>query len=208
MEAFVSEIIPAYPFVQYNDDPGIVAFFNAYNTIAQKHLQAFNKLSLPFWPSESISGYLLDWIAAGIYGQARPSLQVSESAVAKGAYDTSEYNSIAYAKPKNYRASRTLYVADDYFKRILTWNFYKGDGFHFSTPWLKRRVARFLHGVAGEDPKLQNSFDVSIKSTGGIFSITIPDYADYMGKFLKLVIEQRLVNLPFIYQFDVTVGNS
>ncbi|HAF4711160.1 TPA: hypothetical protein G8O14_005187, partial [Salmonella enterica] len=50
---------------QYNDDPDIVAFFDAYNKLAQEYLDYFNNLNLPCWTSPAITGELLDWIAAG-----------------------------------------------------------------------------------------------------------------------------------------------
>lgn len=201
----VDKIIPAYPFVQYNDDPNIVAFFTAYNAMAQEYLSAFNALTLPYWPDDSIQGYLLDWIAAGIYGQERPYLRISEGTVSKGTYDSVEYNTVPYAKLKSYTPGKTQYLPDDHFKRILTWNFYKGDGFQFSIPWLKRRLARFIHGKAGVDPLISHTFDISVISYGGIFDITIPEYGDGVGNVLRTVIEQRLVNLPFMYFFNVTV---
>jgi len=206
MAAPVNKIIPAYPFVQYNDDPNVVAFFTAYNSIAQTYLTAFNHLSLPYWPNSNINGYLLDWIAEGIYGQKRPYVKISEGSVAKGAYNTVEYNTIPYARLKRYQPGKTQYLPDEYFKRILTWNFYKGDGFQFSVPWLKRRLARFIHGKAGEDPILQNTFDISVASVGGVFNIKVPDYGDGIGTFLITAIGQGLVNLPFIYTFNVTVN--
>lgn len=100
MKAPVNKIIPSYSFTQYNDDPNVVAFFDAYNEIAQGYLDSLNSLNLPCWTSPAIIGELLDWVALGIYGQERPLLQVSEDAIARGAYNTIEYNSIAYARMK------------------------------------------------------------------------------------------------------------
>lgn len=205
MAAPVKNVIPAYPFIQYSDDPNVVAFFTAYNSLSQTYLDGFNSLSLPYWPAKNINGYLLDWIAAGIYGQKRPYVKIAEGSVAKGAYDTVEYNTIPYARLKKYTPGKTQYLPDEYFKRILTWNFYKGDGFQFSVPWLKRRLARFIHGAAGKDPILQNTFDISVTNKKGVFEIKVPDYGDGVGTFLKTAIQQRLVNLPFIYTFNITV---
>lgn len=204
----IDKIIPCYPFVQYNDDPNVVAFFSSYNKMAQEYLEAFNNLALPHWPSEVINSYLLDWIAEGIYGQKRPYLKISEGSVAKGTYNSVEYNTVPYARLKNYRPGQTQYLPDEYFKRILTWNFYKGDGFQFSIPWLKRRIARFIHGKAGVDPLLHNTFDISVKSHSGVFELIIPDYGDDIGNFLKIALEQGLVNVPFIYSFNITVNEQ
>ncbi|WP_237929987.1 hypothetical protein [Buttiauxella sp. S19-1] len=206
MAAPVSKVIPAYPFVQYSDDPNVVAFFTAYNQLAQTYLSGFNNLSLPYWPNANINGYIFDWIAAGIYGVKRPYVKITDASVAKGAYNTVEYNTIPYARLKVYQPGSTQYLPDEYFKRIMTWNFYKGDGFQFSTPWLKRRLARFIHGPAGIDPVLQNTFDISVTSSGGVFDIKVPDYGDGIGRFLITAIKQGLVNLPFIYTFNVTVN--
>lgn len=200
------KIIPAYPFIQYSDDPDVVAFFTAFNSMAQQYLNAFNALDLPYWPSKNINGYLLDWIAEGIYGVSRPYVRISEMSITKGAYNTIEYNGIVYAKLNRYQPGKNQYLPDEYFKRILMWNFYKGDGFQFSIPWLKRRLARFIHGSAGQDPVLQSTFDVSVTSKGGVFNITLPDYGDGVTGFLKVAIDQELINLPFIYSFNVTVN--
>lgn len=196
------KIIPAYPFVQYRDDPNIVAFFNAYNIIAQQYLDAFNALFLPCWTSSLITGPLLDWIARGIYGVERPLIQTSTATLAEGAYNTVEYNEIVYAHMENFHPGTFQHMPDDYFKRILTWNFYKGDGFQFSVEWLKRRIARFIHGVDGTDPQLENTYDVSVTSSDGVFTLKIPEYGDGVGVFLVRAINARLVNLPFIYTYD------
>jgi hypothetical protein len=207
MAAPVRKIIPAYPFVQYRDDPNVVAFFDAYNEMAQEYLDEINGLSLPYWPSPALSGKLLDWVVEGIYGETRPLLQVSQDAIAKGAYNTIDYNTIPYAGLKNFVPGATTYVADDYFKRILTWNFYKSDGVQFNIDWLKRRIARFLRGPNGIDPPVTETFDISVIPTKGVFAILLPNSNDPAGQFLKDAIEQRIVKLPFMYSFTVGFSN-
>lgn len=207
MEAPVNKIIPSYPFVQYRDDPNVVAFFDAYNEIAQEYLDEINSLSIPYWPSPALSGKLLDWVVEGIYGEIRPLLQVSQDAIAKGAYNTIDYNTIPYAGLKNYIPGATTYVMDDYFKRILTWNFYKGDGVQFNIDWLKRRIARFLRGPNGIDPPVTDTFDISVIPTNGVFAILLPNSNDQVGRSLKDAIEQRIVKLPFMYSFTVDFLN-
>lgn len=205
MTEVIDRIIPAYPFVQYNDDENVVAFFNAYNTLAQQYLDALNGLALPCWTSPEVTGYLLDWIAQGIYGQLRPAVQLSQTQTEKGDYNTIEYNMIPYACISNYVAGQYAFLSDDLFKRILTWNFYKGDGFQFSVPWLKRRVARFIHGKDGLDPPLQQTFDVSIKPSSGSFHITLPEYGDGIARSLASSIAQGFVKLPFIYTYQTEI---
>ena len=207
MAAPVTKIIPSYPFVQYRDDPNIVAFFEAYNEMAQEYLDEFNSQSLPYWPSPTLSRKLLDWVVEGIYGETRPLLMVSQEAIAKGAYNTIDYNTIPYAGLKNFVPGATTYVVDDYFKRILTWNFYKADGVQFNIDWLKRRIARFLRGPNGIDPPVTDTFDISVIPADGVFAITLPDSDDNVGQFLKEAIEQGIVKLPFIYSFTVDFSN-
>lgn len=207
MAAPVNKIIPSYPFVQYRDDPNIVAFFDAYNEMAQEYLDEINSLSIPYWPSPALSGKLLDWVVEGIYGEVRPLLQISQDAIAKGAYNTIDYNTIPYAGMKNFVPGATTYVVDDYFKRIMTWNFYKGDGVQFNIDWLKRRIARFLRGPNGIDPPLTDTFDISVMPKNGVFGILLPNSNDSAGQFLKNAIEQRIVKLPFMYTFTVDFSN-
>lgn len=199
----VEKIIPAYPFVQYNDDENIVSFFDAYNIIAQSYLDAFNALLLPCWTSEMVSSHLLDWVALGVYGQTRPSIILNIEKQKLGTYNTIDYNSIPYAKLKNIAGTQNA-MPDDIFKRLLTWNFYKGDGFQFSIPWLKRRISRFVHGENGADPHIQGTFDVTITVSDGIFSIGVPDYGDGSADFLVSCIEQGYAKLPFMYSFTAT----
>jgi len=131
MQALIEKIIPAYRYTQYNEDPNIVALFTAYNELAQGYLDYLNALNLPCWTLLTITGELLDWVALGIYGETRPLLQISEDAIARGAYNNIEYNAITYAGLKNHVPGWASYVPDDYFKQILTLNFYKGYGLHF-----------------------------------------------------------------------------
>lgn len=201
MTELIKRIIPAYPYVQYNDDPNIVAFFDAYNEIAQQYLDDLNSLYLPCWTSEKITGPLLDWIAMGIYGQTRPAIQLVKEQSEKGEYNTVEYNSTPYTHLSNYVAGEYSPMNDDLFKRVLTWNFYKGDGQQFTINWLKRRIARFLHGPDGRDPGIQSTFDVYVSVDNGVFTLGITDYGDGVAQALVAAIQQRYVKLPFIYQF-------
>ena len=71
-QAPLPAVVPAYVYVQYNDDPYVTAFFTAYNELAQGYLNWFNETPLPVWTSPSISGGLLDFIGTNLYGTARP----------------------------------------------------------------------------------------------------------------------------------------
>jgi hypothetical protein len=53
-------------------------------------------------------------------------------------------------------------TSDDVFRRCITWNFYKGDGNTFNIRWLKRRIQRFLNGVNGTAPNIDNTYGISV----------------------------------------------
>ncbi|WMJ65680.1 hypothetical protein RBI80_00330 [Klebsiella variicola] len=55
----------------------------------------------------------------------------------------------------------------------MTWNFYKGDGFYFSIPWIKRRILRFLLGVNGTDILNDQRWSISIQFVDGGIVISI-----------------------------------
>ena len=156
----LSNTIPAQPYVQYNDDPAIQAFFTAYNNLTQQYLNAFNSLNLPIYPL--LSGNLLDWVAAGLYGFTRPTL-VSGTLPRLGALDTQAFNTVPFNT--DYHTGKLVYtpVSDDIFKRIITWHFYKGDGTNFDIRWLKRRIARFLFAAPGcLNPNIDQTYQISI----------------------------------------------
>lgn len=155
-------IIPAYLYQQYADDDNLAAFSNAFNTAGQYYLDWFASINLAYYPG--LSGDLLNWVAEGVYGQARTSLAAAATS-AVGPFGTLTFGS---APLKKYTPpSQTYYsLTDDAFQRILTWNFYKGDGRRFSMRWLKRRIMRFLLGVNGTDPQpWQPGFVVGCENT-------------------------------------------
>jgi hypothetical protein len=80
-------------------------------------------------------------------------------------------------------STQTTYnISDDVFKRILTWDIYKGDGKRFSSHWLKRRIMRFLVGVNGTDPQpwypgfvvgAENTSAIGVQVSGTTLTVTI-----------------------------------
>ena len=155
-------IIPSYPYVQYNDDPNIVAFFSAYNSIAQAYLNQFNIINLPVYTNPQITGYLLDWVASGLYGNPRPALSVG-NLVSAGTWNSDQYNIDDYNKYKEVSIGQFYETTDDVYKRVLTWNLYKGDGKQFTITWLKKRVMRWLIGPDGAAPFIQETYPVSVQ---------------------------------------------
>lgn len=154
--------LPSYLYQEYSDDDSLQAFVLAYNSMTQDYVDWFNSINLPIYTQPQISGLLLDWVAAGIYGITRPVLSSGKPKVV-GPYNTfyynqkgSTYNFVERIGPLNVTAT-----SDDVFKRIITWHFYKGDGKYLDTRWLKRRVARFLFGASGTDYE-GNTYQISV----------------------------------------------
>jgi hypothetical protein len=139
--------LKSYLYQEYADDDDLQASRAAYNQATQTYVDWFNTVGLPFYPG--LSGPLLDWVAQGVYGMTRPSFL--SPAVALGPLNTVPLNAPGY--PLNTFTPAAGYAtSNDALKRILTWNFYKGDGKRFCMRWLKRRVMRFLVGTNGLDP--------------------------------------------------------
>ena len=68
----LQQVLPAYLYQEYADDPNLQAFFAALNVLAAVYLRWYNATPLGLYTSPNITGPLLDWIAAGIYGVERP----------------------------------------------------------------------------------------------------------------------------------------
>jgi hypothetical protein len=132
--------LASYLYQQYADDEDLQGFVDSQNDAAQTYLDWFNSAALPYYPN--LTGDLLNWVMKGLYGLDRTQL-ASPKTPASGMLDTVLLNTFTL---NEYVAStQTFYsINDDVAKRILTWDFYKGDGKHFSVRWLKRRVMRFL----------------------------------------------------------------
>jgi hypothetical protein len=202
----LSQTLPAYLYQQYQDDDDLQAFFSAYNVLVQEYVLWFNQISLPVYVGQNVVGPLLDWVAQGLYGISRPVLSTSTSRTS-GPYNTYAYNTLAYNQGQTATQSTSTPVTDDLFKRIITWNFYKGDGVTMTTTWLKRRVFRFLNGTNGTDPVVQQTYNVGVTFTSAyIVVITLYNSALYPQAVLS-VFEEALaagvLQLPFQYSFSV-----
>lgn len=177
------------------------AFVNSYNAITQNYLDDINVLNLPIYTVQS--GAMLDWVALGLYGVNRPSLSTGTTFTPLGVYNTVDYNTTAYSEDIKGGEVTNYVVTDDHFKRILTWNFYKGDGFQFNMMWLKRRVKRFIYGFNGVNFPIEDTYEISIISTApNTFEIHIPDLD--IAPIFEACIIQGVLNVPFQYTFTVT----
>lgn len=168
----LSEIIKSYLYTQYNNDDDIRAFVTAYNTLSQEIYSWMLNANLPIFIGGYNAGDQLRWIAAGIYG-VKPPILVSSQRQVFGTYNTAVFNQLPYNGRKVVNKSQQVTVSDDLFKRIMMWNFYKGDGFYFTIPWLKRRILRFLTGADGVDVVNDQHWSISVLFTGAGASISI-----------------------------------
>lgn len=202
----ISQTLPAYLYQQYSYDDTtqyLQAFFDAYNQQSQANLDQLNNINLPIYTNSNIQGILLDWVGQGIYGFARPTLPAGYTESALGVYNTEPYDTTAYSENITSVPSTFYTVTDDYYKRMLTWNFYKGDGFQYSTQWLKRRIKRFLYGANGISPDIDNTYEISVTyPTYKTVSIDIPNLT--ISPIFKAAIQAGVLYVPFEYAYTVT----
>lgn len=194
---------PSYLYVQYSDDSDLQAFVSTQNSIAQGYIDWFNQTPLAVYTQPTISGPLLDWIGQGIYGIPRPVLATGSSQFLAG-YDSAPYNTIAYNTSIYINNGSATPTTDDIYKRVMTWNLYRGDGKTFGIPWLKNRIARFLNGANGTDVNVLD-YQPSITVSGNTF--TVSAFASSNYSILQLCYSNDALILPFQYQLTfVTVA--
>ncbi|HDW1380824.1 TPA: hypothetical protein RK230_003859 [Enterobacter asburiae] len=168
----LEDIIKSYLYTQYNYDDDLQAFVSAYNAMAQEIYSWMINANLPIFVGGYNVGDQLRWIARGIYG-VKPPVLVSGKQTTYGPFNTVMFNQLPFNGRKVVNQSEQVIVSDDLFKRIMTWNFYKGDGYYFTIPWLKRRIIRFLTGIDGVDVVNDQRWSVSVLFSGSGASISI-----------------------------------
>lgn len=199
----VTEQIPAYVYVQYNDDDSIQAFFSSYNDGTQYYLDWFSGINLPIYTG--LSGSLLDWVAQGLYGMTRPTLE-SVGSAALGPLDTAELATITLDYFAPGIASTFFLASDDIFQRIMTWQLYKGDGKVFTLKWLKRRVLRFLKGSNGKDVNVADTSQISITISGDVVTIDLSAVTGVNPTIITdflYIVEGNIVELPPQFAYEV-----
>jgi hypothetical protein len=162
----LSKTIPSYLYQQYSDDDDLQAFVTSFNNLMQQYISWFAYIELPVYTADTITGSLLDWVAAGLYGIKRPALPAGRARTI-GPLNTYALNTLALNVLRNIPPASYYATSDDIFKRIITWHFYKEDGKVFDIRWLKRRVERFLryeNGRSGAPIPYQpdQTYDVSV----------------------------------------------
>lgn len=199
----LQNVIPSYLYQEYANDDDLQAFVDSFNAIAQGYLDWFLQNPLGLYTSAGITGALLDWVAAGVYGLYRPVLASQTSSETAG-YDSQIYNTVPYDYLAYSSAGTAQNASDDIFKRTMTWVLYRGDGQYFSLQWLKNRVARFLHGANGSDANVLN-FQPSITESNGLFSIT--DFGGANFTALQLCYQSGFIPFPFQFTPSFTAVN-
>ena len=158
---WLAETIPSYLYVEYQDDDNLQALVAGYNAVTQQILNWFTSISLPIYTGPNVTGALLDWVAEGLYGIKRPLLPSGQNANL-GPFNTAMFNTTQMNGTVIVGPTNVYLTSDDIFRRVITWNFYKGDGFVFSLRWLKRRIMRFLYAPNGGDYVIDETYPVSV----------------------------------------------
>ena len=156
----------------------------------------------------------------GLYGITRSQLETQISP-ALGPLNTLALNTqvLNYFQPAN---EMFFSLTDDVFQRILTWDFYKGDGKYFCMRWLKRRIMRFLVGANGLSPDPtapgfqvgpENTTAISVQVAGGILTVTISQsqltalapVSPGIVQLFALIFQGGLLDLPAQYTYAVNI---
>ena len=188
-------VIPSYLYQQYSDDSDLQAFVSSQNDLAQSYLDWFNTTPLAVYTQHTITGPLLDWTAQGIYGITRPVLATNTSQLLAG-YDSAPYDTISYNASVYLSSGTATPTTDDIYKRVMTWNLYRGDGQTFSIGWLKNRISRFLNGANGTDFSVLND-PASVSVANGVFTVTY--FASDIFTQLQLCYANEALAFPFQY---------
>ena len=175
--------IPAVAYQEYIDDLNVVAFFDSYTAISQGYLNYSNSTPLSVWSNANISGPLLDWIGQGIYGISRP---VFSSLVRRfrAGLNSRPLNTQALNSGKLFQSGTATQATDDYYRRVLTWWLYVGNGRNFNVEILRLKVARFIYGVDGTDVTLSQAQTIHIEPQG-VLSPTNPVLSSVAGGALS-----------------------
>lgn len=218
----ITQTIPSYLYFQYIDDQDLPSLISSYNNLTQEYVDWFNNVNLPVYTG--LEGGLLDWVGKGVYGISRPVFStttingivgpiasVPYQGPSSGAPDPNIANAIS--STQIYATTTNFDTPDDVYKRVLTWFFYKGDGFDFSIPWFKRRIARFLYGINGTDISMPFTPDISVTfndSTSPLPTCTIEiSNSSSLGPiatYFEAAIETGVLASPFRFAYIVTLS--
>jgi hypothetical protein len=204
----------AYPYMLsgFGDSAGVNTIFKAYNDLATQLSMWIYGTPVPVYISDSITGDLLDLVALGMYDIVRPNVNLSATDYVAG-YNSSEYNITEYNNPTEKVDKPSFLLSDDYFKRLLTWVAYKGDGMIPSVPWLKRRIIRFLCGTNGtaNDIFVTNYVSVRLRAFNEemVYDVTLLNSAPYSSldaAIFKQLVERGQLELNAQSRMAIKIG--
>lgn len=203
-----TKTIPSYLYWQYQGDPNLQAFIDAYNLETQSVIDWFNTINLPIYTK--LTGDLLDWVGVGLYGYPRPIIGSSVITSVTGQTSSYPITDLPTADIKEAVSQTTYTIPDDIYKRMLTWFFYKGDGEIFSVTWLKRRIYRFLYGINGTDAIGPFTPTISVTFTeSSIYpatcNITVTSAPAAVAPYLEIFINSGFAGLPFRFNYVATI---
>lgn len=191
----LQEVIKSYLYIQYADDDDLQAFVASQNALAQGYLDWANQTPLGLYTSPNITGPLLDWVGQGVYAIRRPVLASQMTQFLAG-YNSTAYDTLAYNESTYLQSGTATIASDDVYKRVLTWNLYRGDGQVFTIGWLKNRISRFLNGPNGSDFPVLND-PPSITVSGNVFTVSYFASQDFTD--LQLCYANDALAFPFQY---------
>lgn len=195
-----------YLYEEYNDDQDLQAFVDGYNELEQQYLNWFNLVVLADYTNKYVVGPLLDWIGTNLYGIERPTLPAGPNQVI-GPLNTWALNTIPFNAEMTIIDQTFYVVTDDIYKRIIAWHFFKADGKAFSIPWLKRRIMRFLVGINGTCPNIDQTNDIGVAWSGTACTITIHNSASYLvAVIFQAAVQAQVLELPFQFTYTVNLA--
>jgi len=198
----------------------------AYNVMVQQYIDWFNTINLPIYTG--LSGQLLDWVGLGVYGVPRPNLSGGIGTL-KSALNSYEFNYASMDFDGVAGSVAQIIATDDIYQRVITWNFYKGDGQIFTVSWLIRRILRFLFGANGRDVLIASNYGIVVIISGLSITVdiitgnllgaktvngqiqygnggTVPASILTIANILKAAVQSQATPLPFQYQFTFNVS--
>ena len=202
----IANILPSYCYQQFSDDENVVAFFSAVNQLSQGYLSWMNQTPLALYTSPNISGQLLDWIGQGIYGITRPVISTLSTTYTPAALNAVPLDTIAI-DGSSFSSSGSAFPAnDDFYKRVITWQTYIGDGRVFNAMVLRKRIARFLYGANGTDITVSQAQAVSVASTGATtYTVIVPSAANPASTYFQELFNTGSLGFPFMQTATVEI---
>jgi hypothetical protein len=166
---------PPYLYAVFRKYQQVSATMKALNVEIQRIYDSLNLLTLPIYTNWT--GEALDFIAQNLYGFSRP--WVRSGTVTPYLSTVPDAPVIDTLPPDAFKQGVSATVTllnDDYFKRLLMWHLYRGDGDAFNIQWLKRRVMRFIQDDMFSHVNGIHQVSISLSKRRKAPSIGMADY--------------------------------